>query len=372
MKKLLMPMSIACLLALMLPFAAVLAEEAPAAFAVTPEDVVFWTDASAGLATETLPGGDILATWPAAPDAAYYYLVICEKGFVQGDPYAGDKSLAWGAGLWDKHAAITDATQKVLSIIAEYDASLWCRADANELTYEPSDVLTTLVYAQNGVAYEMVQGKIVASASGPQIVSTLENLFVFYVRNEAPEGEEAVVQAENGETAGTPASAAPDDSVYAKDTAAPDETANAGDGGSSDEFDPDEMFIGYATVTNKNPVNLRRGDTTEFGIVSRAQPGSILLCLGITQRGWYAVFTDTLDIAYVASSMVEFTPTGKYAEMLAAEEEAAKATPTPTVKPTEVPATAKPTEAPATPKPATPTPTATVKPTGAATAKPAN
>ncbi len=290
--------ALACMLLLTLSLSASIAESTVAPPA-TPDDVIFWRGGQNSLTIEPLADGTQKISWTEAPNAEYYYLVVCQKGFVEGNTDENEKSSTWSILIWERYNDISDSTQKSLAVIAEYDTSLWCRSDTNEYVYEPSDALTTLVYAQNNIAYDTVDGKVVPSQTGPQLESVVENIFVFYVEKKNPATPSPTVSA----------------AILPASTANPKVSASPAVNG--EESEPykgvykEIEIIGFVKIKSDGKVNLRLGDTTEAPVVQRVDPGSTLVCIDITPRGWYVVYGLDFEILCVAPSVAEFTPIEK-------------------------------------------------------------
>ncbi len=293
-------MLFASLLALTLSLSSAIAES-PLGSATTPDDVIFWKDGQNSLTIDALPDGTKKISWAEAPNADYYYLIICQKGFILDNPDESVKSSTWNIMIWEQFNGIADPTQKALAVISEYDASLWCRSDINEYTFEPSEALTTIVYAQNGISYETVEGKVVPSPEGPQLESIVENVFVFYVEKEILPTPSPIPSAtQSPATAATAATASASPSPATSEEPAP-YTGVA----------KDIEIIGFVEITGSGKVNLRAGDTTDSPVIERVEPGNTYVCIDITPRGWYVIYNADLEIVCVAPSVVTFTSIDK-------------------------------------------------------------
>lgn len=270
-----------------------------------PEEAIFWEKGYQELKKEPLDNGAQLFSWPEAPNAALYYLVVCVKGFGADTQTPEQTETAWAAEIWAQYADVEDMTERMLSIIDAYDASLWYPLEENQFEYAENPELLLQVYAAHDIPYAIENDKISFSEAD---VSILENQYVFYVPGEEEEEEVAEDAAEATGTA-TPAPV-PTLEIYTLPDIEDPAAIEAGAGAEGDdEADEAELsFIGMATVTFSSRINIREGDHEAFAIIGKADPGQVLPVLAETERGWYAVLTMDLEIGYVSAKLVEFTP----------------------------------------------------------------
>lgn len=61
---------------------------------------------------------------------------------------------------------------------------------------------------------------------------------------------------------------------------------------------------GYVHITNRNPVNVRRGPSSSYGVICEVQPGDCYPYMG-TSCGWHRILLDDATYGYVYSDLTE-------------------------------------------------------------------